>query len=91
MFKWIRNLFNGSNSTSFLSLDFFMDLNEEGKHIVDIFATINGQKEKIKDIERAWNYGYSFQRNEKKYAITLESLEILSSLKSLTNFGKECQ
>jgi hypothetical protein len=64
-------------------MDFDIDLDEQGRSVVAAYITIDGQKERIKNIQEAWNYGYIFRRGNKRYSISLESLEMISSMKSV--------
>ncbi len=76
MFGWFKKHIK-------LPLEFSLDLDAQGRHVIETFINIDGKKEKIKNISEIWNYGYNFERNKKNYIISLDSLEILHSIRSL--------
>ncbi len=66
-----------------VSLEFNLDLNEKGKHVVETYMTIDGVRENVKNIHEIWNYGFTFERNGKRYIVSKESLETILSMRSL--------
>ena len=82
MFSWIRRLFSKQKFSEAL-LDFRLDIDDEGKHIVETFATIDDQREKINNVHEIWDYGYKLKRKGKKYVFRTSDLETLLSMRSL--------
>lgn len=66
-----------------VSLEFNLDLNENGRHVVETYMTIDGVRETVKNINEISNYGFIFERNGKRYTISKESLEAILSMRSL--------
>jgi len=66
-----------------LPLDFTLDVDGQGNHIVEAFRTINGQKEKISDIQDIWDYGKKIKINNKTYKLSSHDIEILLAMRSL--------
>jgi len=66
-----------------VSLEFNLDLNENGKNVVEVYMTIDGVKESVKNIHEIWNYGFTFERKGKRYIVSKESLETILSMRSL--------
>lgn len=66
-----------------VSLEFNLDLNENGRHVVETYMTIDGLRETVKNINEISNYGFIFERNGKRYTISKESLEAILSMRSL--------
>lgn len=64
-------------------LEFNLDLNENGKHVVEVYMTIGGGRESVKNIHEIWSYGFIFERNGKRYIVSKESLETILSMRSL--------
>ena len=65
------------------TIDFTIDLDNQGRHAVEVYIAIDGEKEKIQNIQEIWNYGSIFKRNNKQFTISLESMEILHAMRSL--------
>ena len=76
MFGWFKKPIK-------IPLEFSLDLDDQGKHVIETFINIDGKKEKIKNINDIYDYGYTFERSKKNYTISLDSLEILHSIRSL--------
>jgi len=82
VFVWLKN-FLDKKRTIPTKLDFVVDLDTQGKSTVETFININGNKERVNNIQEIWDYGSTLKIGTRKYIIALESLEILSSVKSL--------
>ncbi len=77
MFSIIKSLFSTSK------LDFKLDVNDKNQHLVEVFINIQGNKEKLQNINALWNYGTKINTNGKSYKINHNDIEILLSLRSL--------
>lgn len=64
-------------------LEFEVDLDENGKHIIDIYMNIEGRKIRVKNIKEIWNHGFSITRDNRIYFISNSDLEVLLSIRSL--------
>ena len=80
MFSWIRRLFS-KQKFSEAPLDFRLDIDGEGKHVVETFATIDDQREKINDVNEIWNYGSTLKRKGKKFVFLTSDIETLLSMR----------
>lgn len=66
-----------------LPLEFTLDLDDQGKHIVTVYATMEGQREQIEDVRKLWSYGHVLERTGGEYTIGREDLETLLAMRSL--------
>lgn len=64
-------------------LEFTIDVDINNKHIIQPYVKINGEKIKVPEINKIWDYGSTFKLNDITYTITKESIETLLSIRSL--------
>lgn len=77
MLSWLRNRIEP------IDLEFTLDIDDRGEHIIEVYVSVDGRREKVKDVRKLWNYGYTYECNKKRYTISIKSLEILLSIRSL--------
>lgn len=82
MFKKLLKLFKRTSFEDF-PLEFTLDIDDDEKYIAEVFMITNEGKEKIKDIRKIWNYGFSVEKGTKKYVLSTKNLETILSLRSL--------
>lgn len=82
MFDWLRNRFKKVQLED-LPLEFTLDTDDNGKYIAEVYTVLDGKREKVKDIKKIWNYGFTIEDENKRYIISTKNLEILLSIRSL--------
>jgi hypothetical protein len=60
MFDWLRNRFEKVQLED-LPLEFTLDTDDNGKYIAEVYTVLDGKKEKVKDIRKIWNYGFTIE------------------------------
>jgi len=78
----LRSIFRRKKILRF-SLDFQVELDDQGNHIVEAYADIEGERSRINDIKALWQHGFSIQRDNKVYFLTNDDFETLQSLRAL--------
>jgi SNF2 family DNA or RNA helicase len=78
----LRSIFRRRKILHF-PLDFQVELDDHGNHVIEIYADIEGEKNRINDVKALWQHGFSIQRNNKAYFMTNDDYETLLSLRAL--------
>ncbi|MBW1936413.1 MAG: DEAD/DEAH box helicase [Deltaproteobacteria bacterium] len=85
--KFFRRLIEGikkwQSPIESLPLEFHMDVDEHGQHIVHFYYILEGQPRKITDIRKLWHYGNVVELEGRYFTLSPDDLEILLALKSL--------
>ena len=66
-----------------LPLEFHVDLDAEGKHLITVYGVLKGKRWRIQDVPGLWHYGATVELGGKVYAVPREDVEVLLALKSL--------
>ena len=67
-----------------LPLQFHVDTDEQGRHIVRVGYTLDGQTTWIKDVTQLWRYGgYSVEKGNRRYVVSVEDQDTLLALHSV--------
>jgi superfamily II DNA or RNA helicase len=66
-----------------MEVEFGLDLDADGRHVVSLFERTDGMRKRIEAPESFWNYGTTFVRNGQRYRVALKDVEILQGLRSL--------
>ena len=82
MFDWLKDRFKKVKLED-LPLEFTLDTDDNGKYIAEVYTVLDGKREKVKDIRKIWNYGFTIEDENKRYIISTKNLEILLSIRSL--------
>ena len=82
MLDWLRNRFKKVQLED-LPLEITLDIDDEGKYIAEIYTVVDGKREKVKNVRKMWNYGFTIEGENKRYAISRKDLETLLSIRSL--------
>jgi len=61
-----------------LPLEFTLDTDDNGKYIAEVYTVLDGKREKVKDIRKIWNYGFTIEDGKIR--------DILSQLKTWKSF-----
>ena len=86
MLKGLRSLFTGVETTT-IPLEFVMDMDENDRHIVEIYKNINGFRSRVDDVGALLSYGYrEIDESEDQtvlYTVSDSDRQTLLSLRSL--------
>ena len=92
MFNRLRSIFRRTIIQPIM-LNFDMDMDSEGKHIVKVYSQSDGEKQPVEKISELWNYGYreDAEVDGKHIIRTLQEADrqTLLSLKSLNPIIRE--
>lgn len=66
-----------------LPLEFHMDVDEHGQHIIYVFCVLEGKMRKIMDIRKLWHYGNVVELEGRYFTLSVDDLEVLLALRSL--------
>jgi len=78
----LRNLIR-RRKIQFIPLEFKVDLDENGNHLIEVYMEIEGERIRVHNIEEMWQHGYSIIRNNRVYFVSNNDLKILLSIRSL--------
>ncbi|MFH0897212.1 MAG: DEAD/DEAH box helicase [Candidatus Bathyarchaeota archaeon] len=65
-------------------LDFTINTDDHGRHVIEVFMTIDGERSKVQNIKGIWTYGFSFEKGNVRYVLSRDSLDTLLALKSMS-------
>lgn len=82
MIRWVLNRFKRVRIRE-PALELVLDCDESGKSTVEVYMIVDGQREKVKDISKIWNYGSKIERNGKLYTVPIKYLKILHLIRNL--------
>ncbi len=86
MFERLRKLFRRTKVET-LPLQFEIDENEDGHHVVKVYKQANEDRALVRDIRSLWRYGYREEEETddgtRVYALSEDDRQTLLSLKSL--------
>lgn len=67
-----------------LPLTFHLDADEQGRHVVRVGYTIDGETTWVKDVTKLWQYGgFSVKRDGRKYVVSVEDQDTLLAIHSV--------
>ena len=66
-----------------LSIEFELDLNESGQHVVSLFEKQDGKRQKLENISEIWDYGATVTRGDHVFRLPFHTVETLQALRSL--------
>jgi len=64
-------------------LEFNVSTEDQGRHMIEAYLIIEGQRRKVTNIRELWNYGSSLELDNKHYVLDGQSLNTLLSIKSM--------
>ena len=64
------------------ALSFEVDADDAGSQTVATYATFDGGRERIANIDQAWDYGRVFEQEGQLYSLPMESVETLLALRT---------
>lgn len=64
-------------------LDFSVSADDQGRHVIEVFMSVDGERSKVENIKELWTYGFSFEKDNVRYVLNRESLDALLALKSM--------
>jgi len=80
---WLRRNFQDVKLLD-LPLDFHLDTDEQGRHVVRVSYTIDGETTQVEDVSALWSYaGFSVEREGRKYLPSMDDLDTLLALRSV--------
>ncbi|MCK5560073.1 MAG: DEAD/DEAH box helicase, partial [Thermoplasmata archaeon] len=82
MFEKLKKYLN-KNKVIEVPLEFTLDLNKDNKHIIQLYVNIDGQKIKVPNINKIWDYGSTFKINDITYTLSKDSIETILSIRSV--------
>ena len=68
---------------AYLPLEFHADLDLNGNHIIEVYAMLEDEKIRLRNIRELWQHGFSIKRENKIYFISNDDFETLLSIRSL--------
>ena len=66
-----------------LPLEFHVDLDGDGKHLISVYGVLKGKRFRIEDVPNLWHYGAAVELGGRLYTIPREDVEVLLALRSL--------
>jgi superfamily II DNA or RNA helicase len=66
-----------------LPLEFHVDLDGAGKHLVSVYGVLKGKRFRIEDVPALWHYGATVELGGRIYTVPREDVEVLLALKAL--------
>jgi len=82
VFKLLRSLLTIKRLKR-ASLQFNLDINNDGKNTVEVYIKIENKLLRIKNIHEIWDYGKVAKINGELYAISVKDLSTISAMRSL--------
>lgn len=78
----LRRLLRGTKIVE-LPLGFTLHVDDKGRHLIEAYMTVDGNRSKVKNIRELWNYGFSVEKDNVRYVLSDESLKTLLAIKSM--------
>ena len=78
----LKRLFSGIRIVE-VPLDFVVSVDGEGKQIIEVYMTLEGEKKQVRNVEELALYGFSLEKDGTRYVLDKESLSTLQSIISL--------
>jgi hypothetical protein len=66
-----------------LPIEFELDLNKDGQHVVSLFEKRDGKRRRLEDVSQLWDYGATVTRGDRVFRLPFHAVETLQALRSL--------
>ena len=78
----LRRLFRRTQIVE-VPLTFTVRSGEHGGHVIEAYLDIEDERQKVSNIQNLWNYGFSLEKDGRRYVLDAESLNTLLAIRSM--------